>query len=175
MDLFVAMCIGFLITLVLMCMRSPLIRVDFSKVSTFLAIMALVTCTRISLHSAMVTLDPSHYMNLPNLAYDFDVWKLLIVFWEDAFFAIPIYGLLKWSEKGTVRKEIAVVAIVVLSLYFASGHLYQSWISVIVLSFYPYFVSYKLGKKYGFGTVMVCHILYDFITFYTMRFMPYLV
>lgn len=68
--------------------------------------------------------------------------------------------LIYYAEKF-LPKWIFVPIVVLSSLIFGAGHLYQGYFVAALLSLYPYFVSYKYGKKYGYGTVMLCHITYD--------------
>lgn len=177
-------------------------RVDLGSVAKFLAFMALATCARISGYDIMTqTGAPLPGMH-PELI-EMGVWRFMLVFWEDAFYVLPLYLIYK-VEKGyyfnikywgqsvkqigsrfkipwlakkvkTIHfQPILLAAALVLSINFALGHMYQGWGGVVVTFFYPFFISFRYGKKVGFGTVMACHILYDFITFYTVIFMPYL-
>lgn len=81
---------------------------------------------------------------------------LPMVWWEDVLFSlIPIY----YGYKFLPRPLATAVAIIV-SFFFALGHLYQGWIGLL-LGIYPFFISYRYGKKHGYGTVMICHVIYD--------------
>ena len=89
------------------------------------------------------------------------VTSLFFVGWEDAVFVLlPIYYAEKFLPKWGF-----VISAVVSSIVFGLGHLYQGWFIVLLLSFYPYFISYKYGKKYGFGTVIILHTIYDLVIF----------
>jgi hypothetical protein len=93
----------------------------------------------------------------------------LTVFWEDACNGLILVLLRKLI--GTDRWWKWLIHIPVLLLWMAdffAGHLYQGIIPALMLSLYvPY--SIKLGKKYGFGTVMICHTLFDLTTVLTMK------
>ena len=147
-----------------------LMRLDWGSVAKFLAFMTFLTVFRISANSFLSDMAGLSPATLPIELIYLPVWHFFLVWWEDAIFALPIYWLLK-----KCKKWIAIPLIIALSLYFGYGHLYQGWFAVGLLSIYPYFISYRYGKRVGFGTVMVCHVLYDFITFYTAILMPSLV
>ncbi len=98
-----------------------------------------------------------------------DATSLLFVWWEDLVFS---YLLIYCSEKILPRWAFYIVA-VISSAVFGLGHLYQGWLVVALLSFYPYFVSYKWGKRVGFGTIMASHVCYDFIVFGNQKLIHY--
>lgn len=83
--------------------------------------------------------------------------SLLLVWWEDVLFSLlSIY----YAEKFLPKWAFVPVAITS-SVIFGLAHLYQGYLAATLLSVYPYFISYKYGKKHGFGTIMVCHVIYD--------------
>jgi membrane protease YdiL (CAAX protease family) len=59
--------------------------------------------------------------------------------------------------------------LVISSLTFAAGHLAYGPVWAGMLLIYVPFLSYRYGKKYGLGTVMVCHVLYDLFTYGAAR------
>lgn len=78
------------------------------------------------------------------------------VYWEDMFFVFPyLLALKKYKHKALALFPIFVFT----TLYFASGHMYQGegW---LITAIYPP-ISLYFGRKYGLGTMMVIHILYD--------------
>ena len=162
--------IGVALTILVSIFRSNVMRVELNKVASFLALLVIVTCARIAAYDFMVDIDPNYMPKIPPELYYAPVWHFMLVFWEDAFFVLPMILAFKY-----LKKSIAILVAITLSLIFAHGHLYQGYIAVAITSLYPYFISYKYSKKFGMGTVMVCHILYDFITFYTQLFMPWLI
>ena len=92
------------------------------------------------------------------------------VFWEDMLHALPLILLQKLI--GTQKKTwpIHILATAVIMASFGLGHTYQGAFAAFALSFYiPY--SVQLGKKFGLGTVMICHILYDLSTILFLKFM----
>lgn len=94
----------------------------------------------------------------------------LTVFWEDACHSLPLVILAralgndKWWKKGLIWAAIAMVMV-----SFGLGHIYQGYIAAALLSFYIPF-TFKKGQEVGFGTVMVCHTLYDLVTILTLQF-----
>lgn len=165
------MYIGIGLIIILSIFKPKLMDVKLDKIAKFLAFMAIITVFRVSLNSYLFELDPiNNFPAPPWQLMGMSKWRFGMVFWEDAIFAIPMVFLFKY-----MKKWITIPLVIGLSLLFASGHMYQGWWAVGITAFYPYFVSYRFGIKVGFGTVMVCHILYDFITVYTEIFLPYLV
>jgi hypothetical protein len=90
------------------------------------------------------------------------VASTLGVYWEDACFTLPL-ALFSLMSSSKWEKYLSKILLVLTMLSFGSGHLYQGPLLACAISFYiPY--TLKLSKKYGFGTIMVCHILFDFIS-----------
>lgn len=116
---------------------------------TFLTSPSVIEATRIS----------AHIIPLP---------LVFGVFWEDACHSMPlvlmgsIYGSSRWYP------WLSKIMLVVVMAAFGIGHLYQGVFAAIVLSFGVPF-SMAMGKKYGFATVMICHILYDLSTLLSIR------
>ncbi len=96
-------------------------------------------------------------------------WPLtLTVFWEDACHGLPLLLIqrLIGTKKWTWPIHGLLTAMVMFE--FGLGHVYQGVLAATALSFYiPY--SIHLGKKYGFGTVMIGHTLYDLFTILTIK------
>lgn len=141
-----------------------LVRVDRLAVFSWIRFMFMITMARI----LMFTLFPSVFRAA---AKDLTVipWPLtLTVFWEDACHGLPLALIMRWIGTAKWTWPIHGFLIAVTMLEFGLGHVYQGIPSAIALSFYvPY--SIHLGKKYGFGTVMICHSLYDLFTIVTIQ------
>lgn len=149
--------------------EKEIVRVTWSKVAEFCGFLALLFVIRICFFDFALA---SGLMNaLPVPPPEISLWRLALVFWEDTFFGIPIY----FANKYIKNKWIFGAFVVVLSLLFGSGHAYQGLSGVIITSFLPYFICYKYGSKYGFGTTMISHILYDFSTIAAVKLAPYLI
>lgn len=96
-------------------------------------------------------------------------WQALFgVFWEDACHSMPlVLAGLMWGGSRWYP-WLSKIALAVVALSFGSGHIYQGvFPAVAICAYIP--VAMKLGKQFGFGTVMLCHILYDMSTLLTMR------
>ena len=93
----------------------------------------------------------------------------LTVFWEDMCHTVPIAILsLALGNDKLWKKALILITIIMVQISFGLGHIYQGYIAAFFLSFYiP--VTLKRGQKIGFGTVMLCHTAYDFITLLTMK------
>lgn len=148
--------------------KKTIIRVEWDSVAKFLAFMALVTCIRLAIKDFTHTLYPDTPLKNPILEL-IPIWSLLFVWWEDVIYGMSIYWL-----KNNCPKKVWIPLAVLISIEFGMGHLYQGSAFAVVAMAYPYVISCKYGEKYGFGTVMVGHILYDYITLFAMILTPYL-
>jgi len=140
-----------------------LCRIDREAMKSFLKIMAMMTLIRVI----------GYFVGggIPKAPVDHDVIRAilpistLLVFWEDTFFTLPI---LIFEQYG-ISKCLRNILIIASSLVFASGHLAYGPTWAFCTLFYVPFISYRLGKKHGLGTVMLGHVLYDLITVLTLR------
>ena len=163
-----AMIVGFLITLIVIKYDPKVIRVEFKAIKNFMALLFLLTFLRLFLFSV------AHSLGIDMLGINkgighIEFWRFGLVFWEDAFFAIPIYYMIdkwKWS------KYISLPIIAALSIWFGTGHMYQFEAAYFATLVIPYAIFYKFGKRHGFGTTMICHILFDLVTFLTFKIAP---
>lgn len=165
------MIIGILIFCAVFIFDRKLLRVQLKTIQTFLTLMALMTFFRLAIFSFASSLGID-ILGLNQGIGNIPFWRFATVFWEDAFFAIPIYYMvdkLKWS------KYIYMPIVAVGSIVFGLGHMYQFEMAFFATLIIPYFVFYKAGKKYGFGTSMICHILFDMITFLTFKMAWYVI
>lgn len=140
-----------------------MIRVEWDVVARFVAFLALVSCARIAYLEHLITEHPIAenviiYKQFSNMMYQ--SYHFLMVFWEDTVFGMSCYYLYKY-----LKKRFAIPLIVLVSIFFGLGHAYEGLVAIGVASLYPFFISRPYGEKYGFGTVAVCHILYDFSVF----------
>jgi len=137
-----------------------LVRFDFKAFRSFLLLM-LYTAVLRTLYVLATGKNP---INLD--LFDFPL--LFFVFWEDMFFVFPsllLYHLTK-------NKYLVAPVMLVSSIIFAIGHLYQGVMApIILLGYVP--AMFYFGRKYGLGTVMACHVAYDvltYLTFWGIRF-----
>lgn len=142
-----------------------MLSLNLDKINSFIGFMVLVCVLRVCLIDFCSEFFQSE---LPTDS-GIPLWYLPFVFWEDLFFG----GLVYLSHKFIKNRFISLLSIILISLWFASGHLYQGYYIAALTGIYPYFISYRFAKKNGFGTVMVCHILYDFITVLLVKFLPW--
>jgi hypothetical protein len=144
------------------------IRVEKPALISFLKFIGVLTLYRVILFTLFPHFGPfadsaKNVLTIP--------WPLtLTVFWEDACHGLPLYLLRKLigTKKWTWPIHGLLTAIVMLE--FGLGHVYQGVGAAALLSLYiPY--SIKLGEKFGFGTVMICHTLFDLSTILTLKFL----
>ncbi len=90
------------------------------------------------------------------------------VFWEDACNALPFVIGESMFRKKKWYKWLRLPILATLCLSFGSGHSYEGLGAVLAMTCYIPFTM-NLGKKYGFGTVMLCHIAYDMLTLLTFK------
>ena len=138
------------------------VRVQWDSLSKFIAFLCVVFVMRISVISALGTL-PSNPVELA----DKPSWLFSLVFWEDSFYVLPLFFMDKFKKlkKWYIWWPVAIA----LSTHFGLGHAYQGTVAVFITAAYPVLVSYRYGKEVGMGTVMIGHILYDFITFWMIK------
>lgn len=98
-------------------------------------------------------------------------WQVtLTVFWEDMCHGVPLVlaGLMLAKKKWYKYIKYPLLGLVMFS--FASGHMYQGTFAAATISLYIPF-TINLAKKYGFGTVMLCHMFYDLVTILSFKWM----
>jgi hypothetical protein len=163
--------IGLIIFFLVFWKDREVLRVDFKAVQKFLWLMVGLTFIRLFLFSVASEFDV--YINEINQGINHvKFWKLGLVFWEDAFFAIPIYYMIdKWKWKEYLYLPI----IAALSIRFGIGHIYQAEPAYFATLIIPYVVFYQFGKRFGFGTTMICHTLFDMITIITFKLTPLMI
>lgn len=134
---------------------------DLKAFTNFLKIVLIGSSLSIALNTVLGRIPPL----LP-----VEASSLLFVWWEDVLFSLLF---IYYAEKLLPRWAFYIVA-VISSVVFGLGHLYQGWLAAILVSFYPYFISYKYGKKHGFMTIMVCHVVFDLVIYgntYILQFL----
>jgi membrane protease YdiL (CAAX protease family) len=131
-----------------------LVRLDFKAFRSFLLLMFYVAVLR----TVYVLVTGKNPINLD--LFDFPL--LFFVFWEDMFFVFPSLFLYHLTK----NKYLVAPVMLVSSIIFAIGHLYQGVMApLILLGYVP--AMFYFGRKYGFGTVMACHVAYDVLTYLT--------
>lgn len=155
--------IGCFILLLYMIFDKNTVRVQWDSLAKFIAFLCVVFVLRISMISASgdLPLNPAELANRPS-------WPFALVFWEDAFYVLPLMFMdkFKWLKKWFIWWPVAIA----LSVHFGLGHAYQGNTAIFITAIYPIFISYRYAKKVGMGTVMLGHILYDFSTFWMVKY-----
>lgn len=103
-----------------------------------------------------ILLSKETVLNFVDAAYFNGINSLAGVWWEDACFVLPYLILYKILGKKSL---FFLPLFVITSLMFMSGHSYQGPAGMVTFIF-P-FVSFYYARKYGAGTTMLCHIMYD--------------
>lgn len=160
----ILMFIGFLFLILTYWKDKDILRIDLAVIQKFLVLMVLLTFFRLFIVSALSKFGIQFNFNDGVNLIEF--WQLGLVFWEDAFFAIPIYWMV---DRWNWSKYIWLPIVIILSIVFGLGHIYQFKAAFFMALILPYFVFYRYGKKFGFGTTMICHIVFDMVTFFTFK------
>lgn len=145
-----------------------LLRAEKKPVVKWLAFLGLITAYRLILTKLFPTF---HGMGDSAKNMSIIPWPVaLTVFWEDACHGLPLLLLKKLLPTSKKMTLLYTCILGIVMFEFGIGHLYQGVVPAVLLSFYvPY--SVKIGEKYGFGTVIIGHMMYDLVT---MLFVQYL-
>lgn len=165
--MFAYMAIGMLMVLLFRIFDPKTIRIEWKNFAAFVALMMLVTFLRLAFYDTLMRISPEFLPKMYDELLHLPKIFLTLVWWEDGFYVLPMFLGYKY-----LPKKWAHGLAILLSANFALGHIYQGITGVLITSLYPYFISYRYGKKYGFGTVMCGHVFYDFITYYTVIIAP---
>lgn len=147
--------------------HKELIRIEKSAVLRWVKFLGIITIYRLLVFKLLAHF--SMFGNSVQGASIIPIGATFTVFWEDACHGLPLVLLqMMIGTKTWLTKIINAVALGLVAASFGSGHVYQGTFAAMILMLYiPY--SMKLGKKYGFGTVMVCHTLYDLSTIIAIK------
>jgi len=149
--------------------EKDLFRVSWDKLAQFTAFLFVLALFRLLQYDYLVGHGLITMPRLPE-ELQFRKYSFGLVFWEDFFFAVPIYFIMKNCKRNWLKYG----SIALISILFGLGHAYQGWTGVAITMFAPFFISYRFGKQYGFGTSMLGHIMYDCTTAYLVVLLPYL-
>ncbi len=167
--LFPCWCMGlWMMNLVWNSDHKDLLRVSKEGLLRFARFLAVVTAARV-FYLSMIAPDAV----LESIRHVGDVipWPTMFgVFWEDMCHAVPLVILGRMIADNKWLKPFYIALIAAMSMTFGAMHSYEGLQAVAVLSLYIPFTM-RLGQKYGFGTVMLCHIAYDLTTFFTFKLM----
>lgn len=143
--------------------KRHVMRIRWDKVAEFVGFMVLVSFVRLALYSWTTN-------NIPSAIPDYGIpaWQFLLVPWEDAFYVLPYLLTRKYLPNWLWTSLFTFSCI-----WFASGHLYQGTVWAAITLLYP-LISYKYSVKHGIGTVMACHVIFDFFSHCSTKLFPYL-
>ncbi len=158
--------LGLMMIITVLCSEHrDLLTVKFKGVLYFLRVMILVSVYRYVIFRFIA---PASTLAGAKSMVGFIPWQATFgVFWEDAVYVLPLVILARLYSDKTWYKYVKWPLLILTMISFGSGHMYQGVLASIGLCFCIPF-SKKMGMKYGFGTVMACHILYDMITILTL-------
>ena len=147
-----------------------LLRIEKSSVIKWVKFLMVITVLRTVLYKLM--LHP-YLDSAIKSAHFLPCTVAFTVFWEDAVHGLPLLILRKLIGVNKWTIPIHFILTLLFMVEFGLGHVYQGPLMALILSFYiPY--SVKLGDRRGFGTVMICHVLYDFFTLFFVKFLTHL-
>lgn len=157
---------AFMVWATLRTRSKDLVRVEIPAVFNWVRFLITITFLRI----LVIKLFPAQFHEATKDMTDIP-WPLtLTVFWEDAMHGLPLVLIRRFLGTAKWTWPIHGILMAIVMLEFGLGHVYQGVPAAMLLSLYiP--VSMNLGKKYGFGTVMIGHTLYDLFTVLTLKMM----
>ena len=133
-----------------------ILRVSWDTVYKFVSAMVIITVLRLIVlygtNPMMLQVDPSSF---------------LLVGAEDLSFGGTIYI---FSKYVTTRQLFLLPVMILVSLFFGVGHLAYGLPWAILMCFLPVFVFVKYGVKHGIYTTMICHVMFDAMTFFMAKF-----
>ncbi len=124
------------------------LEIQLDNVAKFLAAMTILTFIKICIWNGQM---------VPPNPYGISMQNFLFVFLEDAFFVMIPFYLCKKIDSKILKFLIWTF----FSVSFGMGHIYQGITAVFITALYPYFISNRYAQRTSFGTVMVCHFLWD--------------
>lgn len=162
--------IGFCILVITFLKRPELIRVDKEAVIKWVKMMGVVLVLRVIV--LRLLLMAGHHFHIPlvhkqenqmHMLLGIPWQAMLFVFWEDAVHVLPLIILQQMGEKSRWIKIVYRILLPLVMLDFGLGHAYQGLAAVFIMAMYiP--ITMKLGKRFGVGTNMICHTIYDLST-----------
>lgn len=144
-----------------------LLRIDFIALLKWVGFMIVLNIFRAALLKVTYQESLGHMnkflMDLPPLF-------AFTTFWEDACFVLPILLLGVILKDKWYKKPMIAVGSLTLMISFSLGHVYEGGIAACALSLYiP--MAFSRAKKYGLGTVILAHSIYDFTTLLSIQWL----
>lgn len=145
---------------------ADLLKVDKKGLLRFARWMVIITLIRFVM---LRLLAPQEIIEQLRGTVNFLPWQTTLgVFWEDMCHTVPLVILGRMYAKSKWYKWARLPLLAMVMFSFGSGHMYQGvWASCMLSLYIP--ITMKLGKKYGFGTVMLCHMFYDMATLLSLK------
>lgn len=144
--------------------HKDLLKVSKEGLFKFARFLGVVTAARI-FYLSMIAPDAT--LEAIRHSTDMMPWQTMFgVYWEDMCNTIPLVILGTMIAGKKYLKPLYLALMTAMCLTFGALHAYEGLQAMIVMAMYIPF-TIRLGKKYGFGTVMLCHIAYDLITYFT--------
>lgn len=159
--------LGFSILLaILFSEYKDLVAIKWPKVRRWIYIVSIITIIRFLTMKFTMSGDQIEAM-IKQIEW-LPVGMIFLTPWEDLVHTVPIaiterFVGKKWSWIKYPLIGLAMVA-------FGSGHLYQGALAACLLSLYVP-ITLHLGKKHGFGTVMLGHVIYDLATVSLIKYL----
>lgn len=148
--------------------HKDLLRIEKKRLLKFSLFLVLITIYRYFIFK--LGGNNPHLKEVQETIVSIPLPATLLTYWEDACHGLPLAVLGRVLDGKWYRKLIYWPALAVTMLIFGLGHVYQGIPAATLLAFYVPF-STDRGKKYGFGTVILCHMLYDFSTVLSVKWM----
>ena len=165
--LFPCWCLGLWVTyLVWNSDHRGLLKISKEGLLKFARFLAVATVVRVFYLSIIA---PDAFIAMIRHSTQIMPWQTMFgTYWEDACQALPLVILGSMIEGKRWLKPLYFMLIAGMSITFGISHSYEGLQAMIVMSLYIPFTM-RLGKKYGFGTVMICHVVYDLLTYFTFK------
>ena len=133
--------------------HKELMRIDFKGIKTFFLTLIGITAIRVVLFNIFPVEGLGILANINHIQW----WQAMLAGFEEAMFTLPaVFAMMYTDNKYLKRIFMGLVAAV-----FASGHAYQGTYGMLVTFIYMFSIAPKYMKKFGFYTMVVCHILFD--------------
>lgn len=143
-----------------------LLRIDKKPLKRWIVMLLWMTAGRILLFALF---KGTAYVQNAHSMVDIICWQqCFTVAWEDLAFSLPIVLFGKLIGDRIYWRLAYYLVFSIFMVAFGVGHLYQGIIPAIAISLYIPF-SVKRGQSWGFGTLAVCHTLYDLFTWISIR------
>lgn len=143
--------------------NKDLLRFELKPALKWLFFIFLMTILRCTIQHISKSAMPQ------NVVTELPIWICGTVFWEDVCHAMAVVLLMRLIPNKILSVAAGILGTMVMAVAFGLGHLYQGYLAAAVLGTVVFF-SFRAGKKYGFGTVIFCHIIYDFMTLLFIKY-----